>query len=680
MNIFANATLSTHLMQQYRSYLKGEYAGKPQQETWRVLQEAVTLPGVGNKALELVSTLQKSQSLTLVSENLSVLGPLSHMKRLEKLEIKNNKNDLDPKDDRNYSRGILKIITALSELTELRQLKIVNQVVASVKPLEDLSLLRYLNLEGNAIKSIEALAGLPGITRLNLANNEFEDLSPLARMLNMEYLYLSENQIKDISPLADMDGLQVLLFDHNLVVNISGLARLNSLKFVTFNDNLIDALDVLKELPNLSDLLSQWKKTDFNEFRDTSSAVSKLAHRFATRFPGPYLDCLDLSGNRLQHLGDEWLDNEIFEPLRTLKVSRNMISNLNGFHLRNIINLQLGHNHLSILDQLQYLITLQVLNLQGNEIEDIAPLRYLSKDLRSLDLSENNIEDIEPLAELTNLTEIDLHGNRIKNINALCMLSKVLSMPLQNNCIKNLRPLKHLRQLQSLNLGYNKIKDLKGIGGLTNLQSLNLERNKILEIEAIANLQKLTYVNLKFNRIRDVRPASHVKLILIGEQRPPGTTSTKAVDNAEEARAVDPGKNGKGPLAVAEVLAESAVEGQEESDNESTRDSSDDEESDDESPKTEKELFVAVESGISPGKFGSMLKKASTAKLSQQTYVDGKLRYVWDYAAHLGQIELLELLFKDSRVAQKLTSKRLGALRRKATKARDELRAQQGNE
>ena len=677
MNVFGTSTLSSQLMQQYKAFMKGEYSGKPQGETWQALQEAVTLPGVGNKAMELVSTLQKTQSLTLISSNLTVLGPLTHMKRLEKLEIKNNKNDLDPRDGNNYVQGSLKLITALSTLTVLRQLKVVDQMVVSVKPLAELNLLRYLNLEGNKIKTVAALASLTGIKRLNLSNNEFEDVAPLAGMVGMEYLYLSENQIKTISPLANMEFLKVLLFDNNEVVNINVLAQLSALEFVTFNNNLIDELDVLKELPNLSGFLKQWNNTNFDAFKDTSSAVSRLGHKFAVRFAGGHLDCLDLSNNRLPHLGDEWFDNQIFSPLRSLRVNHNMITNLNGFHLRNIVNLQLAHNQVSILDQLQYLITLEVLNLQANSIEDITPLKYLSNKLRDLNLSENNIEDIEPLAELRNLVVIDLHSNRIKNISPLSTLSKVSSLPLQYNLIKNLKPLKYLTQLIELNLADNRIRDLNGVGALANLQKLNLERNKILEIKQLSNLKRLTYVNLKKNRIRDVRPVQHVKVYSIGEQKPPGTTSTQAVDNAKEAEAIPPGKTGQTGLAVAAVLVEGTVE-EEESDEDSGEDTSDSDFSEDESPPG-MTVFEAVAQGLEKKKFAVLLKKAPASEVTERDYVAKKYRHLWGYAAHLGRVEMLDEILKDKRVATKLASKQVTWLKARAQTVKEKLESEQAD-
>lgn len=58
------------------------------------------------------------------------------------------------------------------------------------------------------------------------------------------------------------------------------------------------------------------------------------------------------------------------------------------------------------------------LNLAGNQISEILPLRYLT-NLENLDLGENQISDIAVLAFLSNLNELYLYGNEIEDIGPL---------------------------------------------------------------------------------------------------------------------------------------------------------------------------------------------------------------------------------------------------------------------
>ncbi|MCL6613194.1 MAG: leucine-rich repeat domain-containing protein [Firmicutes bacterium] len=160
-----------------------------------------------------------------------------------------------------------------------------------------------------------------------------------------------------------------------------------------------------------------------------------------------------------------------------------------------------GIKDLTGLEQCQYL---QSLSISGNNISNIDVLCNLTC-LKELYLSRNNIQQIEPLKYLTRLQKLDLSDNNIYNIDCLSNLKNLKELNLANNNVEEIEALKHLTKLQQLDLSYNKIDDINALKDLKNLKELRLffdrggldlspgtEARKIVD-ELIANGCKVYY-------------------------------------------------------------------------------------------------------------------------------------------------------------------------------------------
>ena len=89
----------------------------------------------------------------------------------------------------------------------------------------------------------------------------------------------------------------------------------------------------------------------------------------------------------------------------------------------NITRLDLSHNSISNLYDIQSLIYLNELLLSHNHIEQIEYLGGL-ENLEILDLSYNDIDDIGPLLSLEQLQFVDLRGNHLRTGGALSELKR----------------------------------------------------------------------------------------------------------------------------------------------------------------------------------------------------------------------------------------------------------------
>lgn len=177
------------------------------------------------------------------------------------------------------------------------------------------------------------------------------------------------------------------------------------------------------------------------------------------------------------------------------------------------------------LDGIQYLTNLATLDLVGNNISDLSPLRGLK--LKSLDLSYNKISDLSPLATMTSLVNLNLAHNKISDITALASLTNLRFLNLSANNINKIDAVKNLQKLESLDLSSNDIKDITPIEGLgQSLLSLDISYNPIpiSQIEFIKNWTQLHNLgmsgfNLNSSQITFVSKFSSLKSLDLGFNR-----------------------------------------------------------------------------------------------------------------------------------------------------------------
>lgn len=149
---------------------------------------------------------------------------------------------------------------------------------------------------------------------------------------------------------------------------------------------------------------------------------------------------------------------------------------------------------------------LALINLAGNEIEKVEPLKDL-KNLQSLDLSKNKIVDIAPLASIKALQYVELSDNQIAAVDPLAELPKLAALYIAGNKIANPAPLGKLTKLSSLDLARNQITDVKDLSGLIpNLMTFKLSGNQIADLSAFAVAAPRMMLLLENNKITDLTP------------------------------------------------------------------------------------------------------------------------------------------------------------------------------
>lgn len=171
--------------------------------------------------------------------------------------------------------------------------------------------------------------------------------------------------------------------------------------------------------------------------------------------------------------------------------------------LRPLTELSVSYLGIGNIEGLQYLTSLQNLDLRSNQIRDIDVLSGLT-NLRSLYLFNNQIQNIEALSGLTNLGSLYLFNNQIQSIDALSGLTAMETLSLSDNQIQNIDALSGLTNLSNLVLYNNQIRSIDALAGLTRLSNLDLSSNQIQIIDALALLTELRDLNLGSNSIQNI--------------------------------------------------------------------------------------------------------------------------------------------------------------------------------
>ncbi len=154
------------------------------------------------------------------------------------------------------------------------------------------------------------------------------------------------------------------------------------------------------------------------------------------------------------------------------------------------------------LDGLDEARNLTELNLSGNNIEILTPLRELSV-LRILDLRDNQITGISDLAVLSLLEELDLYGNPVETLDGLSSLEnlKRLWLPvgsladMRHDVTENLNAMSHLTTLSMSGFPSN-------IPNPEGGKPLNYHPGDLTEDLALADLEEFGIINSTVYNLR----------------------------------------------------------------------------------------------------------------------------------------------------------------------------------
>ena len=184
---------------------------------------------------------------------------------------------------------------------------------------------------------------------------------------------------------------------------------------------------------------------------------------------------------------------------------RNSDKPLTAEDVRHVSTVQARSMNIRSLKGLEHCTQLASLDIAGNRIEDLGPLRGMNL-LLYLDAADNRIGSLSPLKDLPQLQYLDVSGNRIESIDPIGEVETLNTLDLSDNKVGDLEPLKKLQRLWSLHLANNPLKSADPIGKLGWLSTLDLSGCGLKDLAFLAPLTSLRLLILEENRITDLQP------------------------------------------------------------------------------------------------------------------------------------------------------------------------------
>lgn len=267
---------------------------------------------------------------------------------------------------------------------------------------------------------------------------------------------------------------------------------------------------------------------------------------------------------------DEMLKRAIISQLKYQKlytdgqkITKELMEKINGLDLHQNFT-QSRQNGVKSLEGLEYAVNMTQLDLAGNEIVDLTPIKNCKKlekldlssqfssleyrelsdisplanltNLKVLRLKSNDIQDVSVLKNLTNLEELDLFGNRkIKSIEGFEKLTNLKKLFLnRTRSIKDITPLKECKNLQQLSIQGNKVDNIDALKDHKNLEKLDISSNNIKDITAISSSVNLTELLASGNKIENIlaiKDLVNLKTLHISENKISDISSLEKLTN-----------------------------------------------------------------------------------------------------------------------------------------------------
>ena len=321
------------------------------------------------KNLDIDSYGQVDTSFLLKLSNLNYLS----LRGLENFNVSHLAN-LNNLKTLNLNYSTLINYSELSNLTNLSEFDAMSSNITDISFISNLTKLEILNLCYNSITDISPISNLTSLSNLSLCGIKNIDISSISNLTNLNNLNLhSCSTITDISYLSGLTNLSSLDVSYNKVSDLSPLFGISNLNYLDVRSNNLDAEDIKEVENNLTGLLNFYHD-EFEEVTGTvstqnqsnSNSNSKLELDLENKFPDVgFRVCIDKTLQK-STVTDP---NYIFQTITELDCHSFSIKSIEGI------------NHLP---------NLTTLNLAGNEISDINPLKALYK-LEYLDLEKNKL-------------------------------------------------------------------------------------------------------------------------------------------------------------------------------------------------------------------------------------------------------------------------------------------------
>ena len=297
----------------------------------------------GVLVLEDLTALPNLKKLTVTSQLLGSLSPLTALTELETLDLTGCR----------FDSGELK---HLAVMPGLKHLNISDCSLSTIADLENAVGLHSLDASGNTLRNLDVLSTMVTLRELRLSHNAVTGLTALQGLHQLETLDLSFNAVEDLTPLSQCENLTWLDVSSNQIRRLAPLSGLKKLTFLALDENQLTSVDALPGLTNLTNL-----SIAGNNIGDITclSTLNKL-------------EIFDFSSNQATILPN-WSSDC---ALTTIDGSYNQLTSLDRLKkLQSLTHVFMDYNLITDIDALADCYCLVQVNVFGNEIKDVEKLR-----------------------------------------------------------------------------------------------------------------------------------------------------------------------------------------------------------------------------------------------------------------------------------------------------------------
>ncbi|MHB9147042.1 MAG: hypothetical protein ACYC2U_01070 [Candidatus Amoebophilus sp.] len=242
---------------------------------------------------------------------------------------------------------------------------------------------------------------------------------------------------------------------------------------------------------------------EIQQFIKQTSVSHEMLIEFITHLKGTKVHTLNLSNNKLEHIGIEDFAKALQETqVHTIDLSSNNIGTVGAtkfvknlqntqVHTVNLSNNRLEHTEIEILAKALQGTNVHTIDLSRNQIRNGGAIEFVKNlqntQVHTVNLSNNSlghigIEDFAKALQETQVHTIDLSSNHIGTVDAI-------------KFVKNLQN----TQVHTVNLSNNKLVGIEGLAKAlqrTNVHTIDLSRNQIDAVGAIQLVQDLKGTNV----------------------------------------------------------------------------------------------------------------------------------------------------------------------------------------
>jgi len=144
---------------------------------------------------------------------------------------------------------------------------------------------------------------------------------------------------------------------------------------------------------------------------------------------------------------------------------------------------------------LDYVSTIERLQLQGNPVEDIDLVANLH-DLRWCELQGAGVTDIGPLRDLTQLEFLSLGHTQVSDLSPVSKLTNLKRLEAFDTKICDLRPLNDLKQLTHLNVMVTSVDDISPLENHPALTRLNISSTNVSDVSFLGSIETLRFLDI----------------------------------------------------------------------------------------------------------------------------------------------------------------------------------------